>query len=75
MYYTKEQPTSGSFVKVWSYGGYLFSRDFLYQDGILYIWDDDKEDYTVCTEFHTLNPSIKDVMYITKEAPKYTEMV
>lgn len=74
MYYTKEQPTSGSFVKVWRYGKRLFSRDFLYDNGILYVWDDDKDDYVVCARLHELNLSVEDVVYITLEAPKYTEM-
>lgn len=75
MYYTKEQPTTGSFTKVWDYKGDMFSRDYKYIDNILYTYDIEEDDWIEAPTVDTLNPSVASTVYITSEAPKYTEMV
>lgn len=75
MYYTKEQPTTGSFTKVWVYGEHTFSSDYMYIDNRLCVFNDQKDDYEVATLYQTtLDSEIEDVIYITKETPNYTEM-
>lgn len=75
MYYTKEQPTTGSFVKVWFYKGIAFSRDYMYIEGVLCTYDVETDDWIKAPTTERLKPEITDVVYITPEAPKYMEMI
>lgn len=75
MYYTKEQPTTGSFVKVWVGKDGVFSRDYKYIDGVLHVYDGLRDDWFQVGPNQILSPSIRDIMYITSEVPFYTEMV
>lgn len=74
MYYTKEQPTSGSFVSVWRYADCLFSSDYKYFADVLYVYDTVACDY-IESQYPLAEHVSTDVLYITQEAPKYTEMV
>ena len=74
MYYTKEQPTTGSFTKVWVHKGATFSRDYKFIDGVLYTYDIEEDDWVTTPTVVTLGGHITDIVYITLEAPKYTEM-
>ncbi len=75
MYYTKEQPTTGSFTKVWVYKGNIFSSDYMYIDNRLCAFNHQKDEWIKAPTGEILKPEVTDVIYITKEAPNYTEMV
>lgn len=75
MYYTKEQPTTGSFTKVWVHKGDTFSRDYKFIHGVLYTYDIEDDDWVTAPTVDTLGEHITDIVYITPNKPKFTEMV
>ncbi len=74
MYYTKEQPTTGSFTKVWVHKGDTFSRDFKFIHNVLHTYDIEKDDWVITPSTVKLGKHITDVVYITSIKPEYTEM-
>lgn len=75
MYYTKEQPTTGSFTKVWVHKDETFSQDFKFIHNVLYTYDIEKDDWVITPNMVKLGNHITDVVYITASKPEYMEMV
>lgn len=74
MYYTKEQPTTGSFVMVWAYNGDMYSSNYKYVNTELYKFNDYKDKFEFVPHAECLAEDCTDIMYLVQSPIKYTEM-
>ena len=71
MFATKIQPTEGQFIAVWKFGGKLWSRTCIMDDGVLKAFNPSKDKFEPCGFIGNMT---HDTLYLTETHPETTEI-